>query len=134
MKQIFLVFSGVLFLSLSGSSIYGQSELPGSAEVKSVYEISEITSNQQIELCCFAAYGWHFATELKFEVDELTLLGSGDNIAERLLQSEIMPLENEQFFKLSDGRYVVVSSQSTFDKVFGRYLINMNATKPKKQS
>ena len=75
-----------------------------------------------------------FRNRIKFEVDELTLLGSGDNIAERLLQSEIMPLENEQFFKLSDGRYVVVSSQSTFDKVFGRYLINMNATKPKKQS
>jgi len=132
MKQIFLVFSAIILMSLIPLSAYCQSDIPGSSEVKSVFGITQIESDDDLELCCFAVYGWHIVDELKF-IAEISNLPSGDiSIVERLLKFDIRPKDNEQYFQLEDGRIVVILSRSNFEKVLDRFLRNVYLTKEKK--
>jgi len=82
-----------------------------------------------MRLCCFAAYGWHSASELKVNPETLPLPGEGDDIANRLVSAGIVPALAEQFFMMEDGSYVVVSKIDTFEKLLRRYIINSNAKK-----
>ena len=131
MKQIFLAFSGVLLLSFTSLNLSAQttSDLPGSEIILSIYPDLDIDSEEAIRLSCFAAYGWHLVEELKFDVESQPLPGSSENLAERLLTAQILPVNHEQYFTTEDGMYIVVSKIDTFDKVLGRYIINANAKK-----
>ena len=113
-------FSLLIFTAVVNAELPAQQELPGQSAVEAVFGKS---SELDLERCCFAAYGWHIAPEMKHNHPTLDRINS-DNISEYLLENDIRPTEVEQFFQLSDGRYVVVATIDTFSKVFGRYLMN----------
>jgi len=120
MKQIL----SLLFL-MSGAAIFvvAQSDLPGQSAVEAVFG-----TDVELDLtkCCFAAYGWHIAIGIKSE-EISTMKFSTNNIAEQLFEAGISNELDEQFFALDDGTFLVVSSLSNFEKVLGRYLINVNS-------
>ena len=120
MKQIL----SLLFL-MSGAAIFvvAQSDLPGQSAVEAVFG-----TDVELDLtkCCFAAYGWHIAIGIKSE-EISTMKFSTNNIAEQLFEAGISNELNEQFFALDDGTFLVVSSLSNFEKILGRYLINVNS-------
>ena len=120
MKQIL----SLLFL-MSGAAIFvvAQSDLPGQSAVEAVFG-----TDVELDLtkCCFAAYGWHIAIGIKSE-EISTMKFSTNNIAEQLFEAGISNELDEQFFALDDGTFIVVSSLSNFEKVLGRYLINVNS-------
>ena len=113
-------FSLLMFTAVVTAELPAQQGLPGQTAVEAVFGKS---SELDLELCCFAAYGWHVANETKHNNSVLGSI-STDNITHYLLENDIRPGEVEQYFQLADGRYVVVSTIDTFNKVFGRYLIN----------
>jgi len=113
-------FSLLIFTAVVSAELPAQQELPGQSAVEAVFGKS---SDLDLELCCFAAYGWHVAPEMKHNKPVLGRISS-DDISQYLLENDIRPTEEEQYFQLADGRYVVVSTIDTFSKVFGRYLIN----------
>ena len=115
-----------MFLATIGYSYgYSQSDIPGADSFKKAFG-EEVTLD--LEKCCFAEYGWHIALEVKSEYVQVENL-NGNDVAVELLVASITPQESEQYFITPDGRLVVVSSFSSFDKVLGRYLVNINATK-----
>jgi len=120
MKQIL----SLLFL-MSGAAIFvvAQSDLPGQSAVEAVFG-----TDVELDLtkCCFAAYGWHIAIGIKSE-EISTMKFSTNNIAEQLFEAGISNELDEQFFALDDGTFLVVSSLSNFEKILGRYLINVNS-------
>ena len=120
MKQIL----SLLFL-MSGAAIFvvAQSDLPGQSAVEAVFG-----TDVELDLtkCCFAAYGWHIAIGIKSE-EISTMKFSTNNIAEQLFEAGISNELDEQFFALDDGTFLVVFSLSNFEKVLGRYLINVNS-------
>ena len=65
--------------------------------------------------------------EVKNEGVQIGTLNS-DDVAVELLISSVNPQISEQYFTTPDGRIVVVSSQAQFDKVLGRFLVNVNAS------
>jgi hypothetical protein len=120
MKQI---LSLLFLISVAATMVVAQSDLPGQTAVEAVYGI-DVELN--LTKCCFAAYGWHIAIGIKS--DEVgAKMFSVDNIAEQLFEAGISNELEEQFFNLDDGRYLVVSSASNFEKVLGRYLINVKS-------
>ena len=52
-----------------------------------------------------------------------------NNVAKELLKSNITPGAKEQYFTAPDGRIIVVLAMDQLEKVYGRFLINLNATK-----
>ncbi|PCJ82326.1 MAG: hypothetical protein COA49_02165 [Bacteroidetes bacterium] len=132
MKQIFLVFSAILLMSLIPPSAYCQSDIPGSSDVKSVFGITQIETDDDLELCCFAAYGWHLVDELKFDAEISEFPFEDISIVERLLKFGLRPIDTEQYYQLEDGRIVVILSRSNFEKILDRFIRNVNLTKEKK--
>ncbi len=122
MKHILTLF---LIANLWGSVGYSQAEIPGAKTFKQAFGTD---TELNLEKCCFAAYGWHIIKEVKTEIVQLGQLNS-DDIALELLINEVNPRISEQYFSTPDGRIVVVSSQDQFDKIFGRFLVNVNASK-----
>lgn len=116
-------FSLLIFTLVVSAELSAQHELPGQSAVEAVFGQS---SELDFELCCFAAYGWHISPVMKHE-SPLSGRIESNNIAEYLLENEVVPQENEQYFELTDGRFVVVSTIDTYNKVYGRYLINHKA-------
>ena len=116
----------LLFIMTIGTSLcLAQSDIPGQSAFESAFGTSvELDLNK----CCLAAYGWHSTSELKFDDVDVQSLDS-DNIAIELLKSGIEPKSTEQYFITPNGKYVVVSNETQFEKIFGRYLIDLNATK-----
>ena len=121
MKRILtLLFLATICLSYG----YSQSDIPGADSFKKAFG-EEIALD--LEKCCFAEYGWHIAQEMKNDNVQVESL-QGNDVAVELLVASITPQTSEQYFNTPDGRLVVVSSFSTFEKVLGRYLVNVNAT------
>jgi hypothetical protein len=131
MKHIFLIFSAVLLMTLSSGSLSAQTntDLPGSDVITSLYPELSLHSAEGVSLCCFAAYGWHSASELKFNTETQPLPGEGDDIAKRLISGGIVSALADQFFIMEDDSYVVVSKITTFEKLLSRYIINSNVKK-----
>jgi len=131
MKHIFLIFSAVLLMTLSSGNLSAQTntDLPGSDIVTSLYPELSLNSAEGVRLCCFAAYGWHSTSELKFHSVTQPLPGDGDDIAKRLISGGIVSALAEQFFIMEDESYVVVSKIDTFEKLLSRYIVNSNAKK-----
>jgi hypothetical protein len=129
MKHIFLIFSAVLLMTLSSDNLSAQTntDLPGSDVITSLYPELSLHSAEGVRLCCFAAYGWHSASELKFNTETQPLPGEGDDIAKRLVSAGIVSALAEQFFMMEDGSYVVVSKIDIFEKLLSRYIINVDA-------
>jgi hypothetical protein len=129
MKHIFLIFSAVLLMTLSSDNLSAQTntDLPGSDVITSLYPELSLHSAEGVRLCCFAAYGWHSASELKFNTESQPLPGEGDDIAQRLVSAGIVSALAEQFFMMEDGSYVVVSKIDIFEKLLSRYIINVDA-------
>jgi|TARA_B110000908_G_C10134833_1_gene393927 hypothetical protein len=129
MKHIFLIFSAVLLMTLSSDNLSAQTntDLPGSDVITSLYPELSLHSAEGVRLCCFAAYGWHSASELKFNTESQPLPGEGDDIAKRLVSAGIVSALAEQFFMMEDGSYVVVSKIDIFEKLLSRYIINVDA-------
>jgi len=129
MKHIFLIFSAVLLMTLSSGNLSAQTntDLPGSDVITSLYPELSLHSAEGVRLCCFAAYGWHSASELKFNTESQPLPGEGDDIAKRLVSAGIVSALAEQFFMMEDGSYVVVSKIDIFEKLLSRYIINVDA-------
>ena len=115
----------LFFVTLGASFCLSQSEIPGQNAFESAFGT---TVEFDLNKCCFAAYGWHSTSELKFDVENVQSLKS-ENIAEELLVLGIEPGSTEQYFTTPNGTIVVVSTASNFEKVLARYLINQNATK-----
>ena len=114
----------VLFVTMCGPFGYSQADIPGAkAFIKAFGTDTELN----LEKCCFAAYGWHIAEEVKNEGIQLGKLYS-DDVAFELLISAITPQISEQYFTTPDGEIVVVSSQAQFEKVLGRFLVNVDAS------
>ena len=120
MKQI---LSLLFLMSGAATFVVAQSDLPGQSAVEAVFG-----ADVELDLtkCCFAAYGWHIAIGIKSE-EISTMKFSTNNIAEQLFEAGISNELDEQFFALDDGTFIVVSSLSNFEKVLGRYLINVNS-------
>jgi hypothetical protein len=120
MKQI---LSLLFLMSGAATFVVAQSDLPGQSAVEAVFG-----TDVELDLtkCCFAAYGWHIAIGIKSE-EISTMKFSTNNIAEQLFEAGISNELDEQFFALDDGTFLVVSSLSNFEKVLGRYLINVNS-------
>jgi len=131
MKHIFLIFSAVLLMTLSSENLSAQTtiDLPGSDVITSLYPELLLNSDEGVRLCCFAAYGWHSASELKFNTETQHLPGEGDDIAKRLISGGIVSALADQFFIMEDGSYVVVSRLDIFEKLLRRYVVNSNAKK-----
>ena len=129
MKHIFLIFSAVLLMTLSSGNLSAQTntDLPGSDVITSLYPDLSLHSAEGMRLCCFAAYGWHSASELKFNTETQHLPGEGDDIAKRLISGGIVSALADQFFIMEDGSYVVVSRLDIFEKLLRRYVVNSNA-------
>jgi len=129
MKHIFLIFSAVLLMTLSSGNLSAQTttDLPGSNVIASLYPELSLNSDEAVRLCCFAAYGWHSASELKFNTETQHLPGEGDDIAKRLISGGIVSALADQFFIMEDGSYVVVSRLDIFEKLLRRYVVNSNA-------
>jgi hypothetical protein len=111
------------FTILLAVSLTAQSDLPGQAAVVSVYG-----ADVELDLtkCCFAAYGWHIALEVKTE-DIGGLIFTEYNLAKQLFEAGISYEKEEQYYAIDDGRYLVVSSAENFEKVLSRYLVNVNS-------
>jgi hypothetical protein len=126
MKQITILLSVILIMTFSSSGLSAQtaSSIPGSDIVTSLFPEISIDSDEGMKLCCFAAYGWQIVEELKSEVESSPLPGDGESIAERLLIAGLLPVKDKQFFRLNDGRIVVVMNDDMFERSFTRYLIN----------
>ena len=120
MKQI---LSLLFLMSGAATFVVAQSDLPGQSAVEAVYGTDV---DLDLTKCCFAAYGWHIAIGIKSE-EISTMKFSTNNIAEQLFEAGISNELNEQFFALDDGTFLVVSSLSNFEKILGRYLINVNS-------
>lgn len=131
MKQLFFMLSSVLLLTLSSANLSAQTDydLPGSDVINSLYPELSPNSAEGMRLCCFAAYGWHYAPDLKIVPTHQPLPGEGDDIAKRLISSGITSQLEEQFFTIEDEGYIVVSKIDTFEKVLSRYIINANSKK-----
>ena len=114
----------LLLATMCGPLGYSQADIPGAK----AYEKAFGTDTElNLEKCCFAAYGWHIAEEVKNEGVQIDTLNS-DDVAVELLISSVNPQISEQYFTTPDGRIVVVSSQAQFDKVLERFLVNVNAS------
>ena len=120
MKQI---LSLLFLMSGAATFVVAQSDLPGQSAVEAVYGTDV---DLDLTKCCFAAYGWHIAIGIKSE-EISTMKFSTNNIAEQLFEAGISNELDEQFFALDDGTFLVVSSLSNFEKILGRYLINVNS-------
>jgi hypothetical protein len=120
MKQI---LSLLFLMSGAATFVVAQSDLPGQSAVEAVYGTD---IDLDLTKCCFAAYGWHIAIGIKSE-EISTMKFSTNNIAEQLFEAGISNELDEQFFALDDGTFLVVSSLSNFEKILGRYLINVNS-------
>jgi hypothetical protein len=131
MKQLFFMLSSVLLLTLSSANLSAQTDndLPGSDVINSLYPELFLNSAEGMRLCCFAAYGWHYAPDLKIAPTTQPLPGEGDDIAKRLISAGITSQLEEQFFTIEDEGYIVVSKIDTFEKVLSRYIINANSKK-----
>ena len=120
-------FSLIFLISSSAFLCLGQSEIPGQTTFEAVY-------GKTVEIdyfkCCFAAYGWHKASEIKFEGVQIQNLQT-DDIAFELLQLGIEPSNAEQYFTTPSGQIVIVSKEENFKKVYDRFLINLDAKKDK---
>ena len=114
----------LILVTASITYVIAQSEIPGQAAFESAFGTNV---ELDVEKCCLAVYGWHIAKEIKTEDVELVSLKS-NNVATELLKSNISPKSQEQYFSTPDGRIVVVSNTTQFEKIYGRYLINMNAS------
>lgn len=110
-------------MSGAATFVVAQSDLPGQSAVEAVYGTDV---DLDLTKCCFAAYGWHIAIGIKSE-EISTMKFSTNNIAEQLFEAGISNELDEQFFALDDGTFLVVSSLSNFEKILGRYLINVNS-------
>jgi hypothetical protein len=121
------LLSVLFILSAFAYSSYAQSDLPGQNVVDSVFEPSELDKEENLNKCCFAVYGWHIAAEVKTGNSPIPLSLDDGDIAATLLLKGITPLYEEQYFVLDDGRIVVISSISTFEKVLFRFTINANS-------
>jgi hypothetical protein len=118
----------VLFIvSAFAYSSNAQSDLPGQSIVDSVFQPNELDTEENLNKCCFAAYGWHIAPKVKSVDSPIPLSLVDGDIAFTLLSKGIVPLYDEQFFLLEDGRIVVVSSILTFEKRLFRFSINANS-------
>ncbi|MBM72363.1 MAG: hypothetical protein CL847_06230 [Crocinitomicaceae bacterium] len=115
----------LLLATMSMSYGIAQSKIPGQEAFESAFGTSV---ELDLEKCCLAAYGWHNAKEIKFEGVTVVSLKS-NNVAKELLKSNITPSAKEQYFTAPDGRIIVVLAMDQFEKVYGRFLINLNATK-----
>ena len=115
MKHIFLIFSAVLLMTLSLGNLSAQTntDLPGSDVITSLYPELSLHSTEGVRLCCFAAYGWHSASELKFNAETQPLPGEGDDIAKRLISGGIVSALADQFFIMEDDSYVVILETTT---------------------
>ena len=121
MKHILPLF----FLTTIGISYgYSQSDIPGADSFQKAFG-EEIALD--VEKCCFAEYGWHIACEVKNDTVRIQNL-QGNDVAVELLLASITPQTSEQYFTTPDGRLVVVSSFSTFEKMLSRFIVNVNAT------
>lgn len=118
------VLTLLILMAASLSMCIAQSVIPGQKAFESAFGTNV---DLNLEKCCIAAHGWHIASEIKFEGITPTALKSNE-VAQELLKSNIVPIETEQYFTTPDGRIVVVYAQDQFDKVYGRFLINLNAT------
>ena len=119
-------FLTLLFIATASMTMcFAQSGIPG----QNAFETAFGTSVElDLNLCCFASHGWHIATEIKFEGIQTTSLES-ENVAVELLQLGIEPQSEEQYFTTPSGKIVVVAKEDNFEKILGRYLINLNAKK-----
>ena len=131
MKQLFFILSSILLLTLSSVNVSAQNNnnLPGSDVINSLYPELFSSSAEGMRLCCFAAYGWHYAPDLKIPPTIQPLPGEGDDIAKRLISAGITSQLEEQIFTMEGEGYVVVSNIDTFEKVLSRYMINANSKK-----
>ena len=131
MKHFFLILSSVILLTLSSPYVSGQTNnnLPGSDIITSLYPELFLSSAEGMRLCCFAAYGWHYASELKISITNQPLPGEGNDIAKRLISAGITSQLEEQIFTIEGEGYVVVFNINTFEKILSRYIINANAKK-----
>ena len=132
MKQIFTFFASIVLLYNFSPNLVAQIQFPGSDAVSKVMGVDFLDTDAAAELCCFATYGWHMSSELKFNNSSLPLPNTGDGIAERLLSAGVTPQIEEQFFSLEDGSYVIVSSIDNFDKILDRFLINYSVNEKNK--
>ena len=122
MKHILIL----LFLTVASASIcLCQSEVPGQNAFENAFGTSV---ELDYKLCCFAEYGWHNATEIKFEGITPVALES-DDVAVELLKLGIEPQPSEQYFITPNGMIVVVARDDVFEKILSRYLINLNSSK-----
>ena len=113
----------LLLAAMSMSYGIAQYDIPGQEAFESIFGTSV---ELDLEKCCLAAYGWHNAKEIKFEGVSVESLKS-NNVKEELLKSNIFPTLEEQYFYVPDGRIIVVMSRHQFEKVYGRFIINLNA-------
>ena len=121
MKHILIL----LFLMIASASMcLCQSEVPGQNAFENAFGTSV---ELDYELCCFAEYGWHNATEIKFEGITPVALES-DDVAVELLMLGIEPQPSEQYFTTPNGKIVVVARDDVFKKILSRYLINLNSS------
>ncbi len=120
MKHILTLF---VFMTLSMSFVFAQSEIPGQTAFESAFGTDV---ELDLEKCCMAAYGWHIAKEIKIE-GVTTIPLKSDDVAKEILKSNITPTDHDQYFTTPDGRIVVVSNITQFEKIYGRYLLNMNS-------
>tara|TARA_Y100000589_G_C26619827_1_gene413713 strand:- start:26 stop:400 length:375 start_codon:yes stop_codon:yes gene_type:complete len=120
-------FSLIFILSSCTYLCFSQSDIPGQTVFEAVF-------GKSVELdykkCCFAAYGWHKTSKIKFEEVHVQDLDSED-IAFELLQLGILPIDTEQYFTTPSGQIVIVSKEENFKKVYDRFLINLDAKKDK---
>lgn len=117
------LFTLLISITVINAELPAQQEIPGQTAVEAVFGVSE---NLDLNLCCFAAYGWHVTSEIKGEHPIVGMIETQD-IASYLLTNSITPMQEEQYFQLADGRFVVIVSEATYAKVYGRFLINLNA-------
>ena len=120
MKYILTLF---VFMATSMSFVIAQSDIPGQTAFESAFG-TEVELD--LEKCCMAAYGWHIAKEIKFEGVTTISLKSND-VAKEILKSNITPTDQDQYFTTPDGRIVVVSNITQFEKILERYLLNMKS-------
>ena len=120
MKHILTLF---VFMATSMSFVIAQSDIPGQKAFESAFG-TEVELN--LEKCCMAEYGWHIAKEIKVEGVTTISLKSND-VAKEILKSNITPTAQDQYFTTPDGRIVVVSNITQFEKILERYLLNMKS-------
>ncbi|MGY8917094.1 MAG: hypothetical protein ACKVJ6_02365 [Flavobacteriales bacterium] len=126
MKQITFLFLVILIMTFSSLDLSAQtaSSIPGSDIVTPLFPELSLDSDEGMKLCCFAAYGWQIVEELKSEVESSPLPFEGESIAERLLIAGLLPVQHKQFFRLNDGRIVVVINDDMFKRSLNRFVTN----------